>query len=119
MGSLTDFERGFLAGLIVGEAHFGVGKGNVQFVIGMHIRHAALLRRVQDLLPGSILYGPYHHQGRYFLRLMLRGDALRSCLDIFDSLELDRWCPDVAGRYEALRRAAMTMRTRPARRRVS
>jgi hypothetical protein len=119
MGSLTDFERGFLAGLIVGEAHFGTGKGNVQFVIAMHVRHAALLRRVQDLLPGSVLYGSYHHQGRYFLRLMGRGDALRSCLDIFDSLELDRWCRHVAGRYEALRQAALTMRTRGRRQGVS
>ena len=89
MGSLTDFERGFLAGLVVGEGHFGVTRGTPQFVLGMSVR--------------------------YFLRLMLRGAALRSCLDIFDSLRLDRWCPHVAGRYETMRMAAVAARTRPSR----
>jgi hypothetical protein len=87
MGSLTDFERGLLAGLLIGEGHFGVTGDHAQFTLGMHVRHAALLRYVQDLLPGSVLYGPYHHRGRYFMRLMLRGDAVRSTLDIFDSLQ--------------------------------
>ena len=67
MGSLTDFERGLLAGLLIGEAHFGVTRGHGQFALAMHVRHAALLQRVQDLLPGSVLYGPYHYRGRYFL----------------------------------------------------
>jgi hypothetical protein len=115
MGSLTDFERGFLAGLLVGEGHFGVTGGTPQFVLGMSIRHAVLLQHVQDLLPGSRLYGPYHHNGRFFLRLMLRGDALRSCVDVFDSLQLDRWCPHVAGRYEVMRAATMRARTRRSR----
>ena len=119
MGSLTEFERGLLAGLLIGVGHFGVSRGRGHFVLGMHIRHAALLRSVQDLLPGSVLYGPYHHRGRYFLRLMLRGAALRASLDIFDSLELDRWCPHVAGRYEAMRSQALTMPTRRSTRTVS
>jgi hypothetical protein len=110
MGSLTDFERGFLAGLIRGEGHFGVDRGHAQFVLGMHIRHEHLLRRVQDLLPGAILHGPYHWQGREFFRLMRLGAALRSLLDIFDSLEIDRWCPHVAARYSAMRAVAETMR---------
>jgi hypothetical protein len=116
MGSLTDFERGFLAGLIIGEGHFGVSRGAPQFVIGMHIRHEALLRHTRDLLPGSILYGPYHYRGRDFFRLMARGDALRSMLDILDSLEMDRLCPHVARRYAAMRAIAATARTRPSRR---
>jgi hypothetical protein len=115
MGSLTDYERGFLAGLVVGEGHFGVSRGTPQFVLGMNVRHAVLLQHVQDLLPGSRLYGPYHHNGRYFLRLMLRGAALKSCLDIFDSLNLDRWCPHVPRRYEARRAVAWVARTRPSR----
>ena len=114
MGSLTDDARGFLAGLVVGEGHFGVTRGTPQFVLGMSVRDAVLLQHVQDLLPGSRL-GPYHHNGRYFLRLMLRGVALRSCLDIFDSLQVDRWCPHVAGRYETMWTAAPTARTRSSR----
>ena len=119
MGSLTDFERGLLAGLLIGEGHFGVSRGRAHFVLGMHIRHAALLRSVQDLLPGSVLDGPYHHRGRFFLRLVLRGAALRASLDIFDSLQFDRWCPHVAGRYETMRRRAITMPTGPSTRTVS
>jgi len=110
---LTDFERGLLAGLLIGEAHFGVTQRHAQFALAMHVRHAALLQLVRDLLPGSVLYGPYHHRDRYFLRLMLRGDALRACLDIFDALQFERWCPHVAGRYETMRAAALSMRTRP------
>ena len=116
VGSLTDFERGFLAGLIIGEGHFGVSKGTPQFVIGMHVRHETLLRHTQDLLPGSILCGPYHHQGRDFFRLMARGDALRALLDILDSLEIDRLCPHVARRYAAMRAVAATKRSLPGRR---
>jgi hypothetical protein len=112
MGSLTDYERGFLAGLVVGEGHFGVTQGTPQFALGMSVRHAVLLQHVQDLLSGSRLYGPYHDDGRCFLRLMLRGVALRSCLDIFDSLRLDRW----SLHRRALRgdgAVALVARTRP------
>lgn len=117
MGSLTEFERGFLAGLIIGEGHFGVDRGRAQFVLGMHVRHEYLLRRVQDLLPGAILHGPNHWQRRMFFRLMVRGAALRSLLDIFDSLEIDRWCPHVGARYFAMRATAETMRVAAPRRR--
>jgi hypothetical protein len=116
VGSLTEFERGFLAGLIIGGGHFGVSRGTAQFVIGMHVRHESLLRYAQDLLPGTILYGPYHHQGRDFFRLTARGAALRGLLDIFDSLEIHRLCPHVARRYAAMRIVAATMRTLPSRR---
>jgi hypothetical protein len=115
MGSLTDRERGLLAGLLIGEGHFGVTKGKGQFVLGMDVRHEALLRLTRDLLPGTVLYGPYSYRGRNFFRLMARGDALRALLDVFDSLELARWCPHVGGRYAAMRAAASTMRTGPAR----
>jgi 16S rRNA (guanine527-N7)-methyltransferase len=67
VGSLTDFERGFLAGLVIGEGHFGIHRGRAHFVLGMNVRHEFLMRRVQDLLPGSILYGSYHWEGRNFL----------------------------------------------------
>lgn len=116
VSSLTDFERGFLASLIIREGRFGVSKGTLQFVIGMHLRHESLLRHTQDLLPGTILYGPYHHQGRDFFRLMARGAALRGLLDILDSLEIHRLCPHVARRSAAMRVVAATMRMLPSRR---
>jgi hypothetical protein len=46
---------------------------------------------------------------------MLRGAALKRCLDILDSLNLERWCPYVARRYEAMRAVAIVARTRPSR----
>ena len=116
MGSLTDFERGFLAGLLIGEGHFGAHRGRAHFVLGMHVRHEYLLRRVQDLLPGSILYGPFQWRGRDFFRLMVRGAALRSLLDMFDSLEIERRCPHVAGRYRTMRKVAATIRVATPRR---
>jgi len=60
----------------------------------------------------GLLAGPYHYRGRNFFRLMARGDALRALLDVFDSLEFERWCPHVGRRYAAMRAVAMTMRTR-------
>ena len=33
---------------------------------------------LNDRLRGSRLYGPYHHGGRHYLQLMIRGQALRS-----------------------------------------
>jgi hypothetical protein len=116
MGSLSEFERGFLAGLLIGEGHFGVSRGHAQLVVGMHVRHREVLQHTQDLLPGSILYGPYHYRGRDFLRLMMRGAALRSSLDLLDSLDLQALCPHVSRRYESMRTVAATMRTRSSRR---
>jgi hypothetical protein len=42
----------------------------------MHIRHEALLRWLEDRIPGSRLYGPYDHGGRRYFQWMARGPAL-------------------------------------------
>ena len=94
----------------------GVSQGRAQFVLGMDVRHEQLLRFTQDLLPGTVLYGPYRFRGRNFFRLMARGAALRALLDVFDSLEFGRWCPHVGRRYAAMRVVAAAMRTNPSRR---
>lgn len=105
MGSLTDFERGLLAGLLIGEGHFGIDRRTPHVVIGMSARHETFLRHVQSLLPGARLYGPYNYRGRFFFRLVLRGRALRPLVEVFDSLEIARWCPHVGRRYATMRAA--------------
>jgi hypothetical protein len=76
MDDLNDLERGLVAGLFIGEAHFGVDGERAQLVVGMHVRHEPLLRWLTRLFPGTSLYGPYHHDGRDFMRWMARGAAL-------------------------------------------
>lgn len=71
-----DFDRGFLAGLLVGEGHFG-GDGRVpQVTLRMHVRHEALFRWLVARWGGR-LYGPYHHSGRSYYQWMARGSFLR------------------------------------------
>jgi hypothetical protein len=46
----------------------------------MHARHQPLLARLVEWIPGSRLYGPYHHGGRHYLQWMARGAALDTLL---------------------------------------
>ncbi len=76
---MTDFEEGFLLGIPVGEGHFecGCNQPSAQVTIRMHVRQAELLHWLCMYMPGSALYGPYHHNGRHYLQWMMRGRALR------------------------------------------
>jgi hypothetical protein len=46
----------------------------------MHVRHEKLFRWMQQVVPGSKLYGPYTHQARTYFQWMARGKALREIL---------------------------------------
>ncbi len=76
---MTDFEEGFLLGILVGEGHFECGPKlpAAQVVVKMHVRQAELFHWLCLKVPGSALYGPYHHDGRHYLQWMVRGRALR------------------------------------------
>jgi hypothetical protein len=75
----TDFDLGFLVGVLVGEGHFG-GDGRVpQVTLRMHVRHRALFAWLVDRFGGR-LYGPYHHGGRHYYQWMVRGSQLRGGL---------------------------------------
>ena len=50
----------------------------------MHTRHEALFRRLVELVPGSRLYGPYHHSGRSYFQWLVRGPALRRLIPFLD-----------------------------------
>ncbi|HNF60065.1 MAG TPA: hypothetical protein PLN89_10865 [Elusimicrobiota bacterium] len=87
--SLTDFERGVIIGLLVGEGHFGGDGRQPHILIKMHVRHQPLLEWLGARIPGAKLYGPYNHGGRHYSQLMVRG---RPLLDFVLGLIADsRW----------------------------
>lgn len=75
----TDFEVGFLIGVLVGEGHFGGDGRHAQITLRMHTRHEQLFRWLVDSFGGK-LYGPYDHGGRKYFQWMVRGRELRDHL---------------------------------------
>lgn len=73
---LSDLERGLLAGILIGEGHFGGDGKQPQVTLRMHVRHEALFRWLVGLFPRSRLYGPYSHGGRHYYQWMARGAVL-------------------------------------------
>ena len=73
----TQFELGFLVGLLVGEGHFGGDGRQPQVTLRMHVRHEAIFRWLERTFPGGRVYGPYDHGGRRYLQWMARGPFLR------------------------------------------
>ena len=102
MSSLTPFEEGVIAGILIGEGSFG-GDGK-QPQVTLHVRHESLFRWLVARLPRSRLYGPYGHGGRSYYQWMARGAALVEdllpVLEAHVSPELDAYA---AGRLEAMR----------------
>lgn len=76
MTPLSDFDRGMLVGLLVGEGSFGGDGKQPQVTLRMHVRHEALFRWLMERFPSTRLYGPYHHGGRSYYQWMARGAAL-------------------------------------------
>ncbi len=104
MKQLSEFEIGFLVGILVGEGHFGGDGKQPHVTLRMHTDHAALFSWLEDRLPGSKLYGPYHHGGRSYYQWMARGVFLREqLLPLLDS----RLSPELDGkswrRYQAMK----------------
>jgi hypothetical protein len=77
---MDEFERGFLVGLLVGEGHFGGDGRKAQVTLRMHTRHEQMFHWLVEAIPGSRLYGPYHHGGRSYYQWMSRGASLRDHL---------------------------------------
>lgn len=76
VASLSDFDRGVIVGLLLGEGSFGGDGKQPQITLRMHTRHESLLRWLVGRLPDSRLYGPYHHGGRSYFQWMARGTML-------------------------------------------
>jgi hypothetical protein len=73
---LSELERGLLAGLLIGEGHFGGDGRQPQITLRMHVRHETLFRWLAERFPRTRLYGPYSHGGRNYYQWMARGAAL-------------------------------------------
>jgi hypothetical protein len=76
MAALTDFDRGVIVGLLIGEGSFGGDGKQPQVTLRMHIRHEALFTWLVERFPKTRLYGPYHHGGRSYYQWMARGRVL-------------------------------------------
>jgi hypothetical protein len=86
MVELSDFDRGFLVGLLVGEGSFGGDGKHPQVVLRMHVRHESVFRWLEARFPDCRLYGPYNHGGRRYFQWMARGEALvRDLLPILET----------------------------------
>jgi hypothetical protein len=76
VSELSDFDRGVIVGLLIGEGSFGGDGKQPQVTLRMHTRHEAVFRWLLERFPDSRLYGPYHHGGRSYFQWMARGRTL-------------------------------------------
>jgi hypothetical protein len=100
---LSEFDRGFLIGLLVGEGSFGGDGRQPQVVLRMHVRHEAIFRWLQARFPSCRLYGPYHHSGRSYYQWMARGRALvQDLLPLLDAELMAERDGHSAARFRAM-----------------
>lgn len=86
---MTDFHKGLLLGILIGEGHFGGDGKQPHVTLRMHSRHRELFQFLLECVEGSKLYGPYEHGGRSYYQWMVRGAALREVL--IPLLESEPW----------------------------
>ena len=99
MPDLSDYDRGVLVGILVGEGSFGGDGRQPQITLRMHTRHAALFEWLIERFPRTRLYGPYGHGGRSYLQWMARGEALVvDVLPVLEAADLDLLDAYAAGR---------------------
>lgn len=87
MIEFSDFDRGLLIGLLIGEGHFGGDGRQPHVTLRMHVRHESVFRWLEERFPRARLYGPYHHSGRHYYQWMARGRALVA--DLLPLLDLE------------------------------
>ncbi|HWX74164.1 MAG TPA: hypothetical protein VNZ05_02595 [Solirubrobacteraceae bacterium] len=102
--SLSELERGLLAGVLIGEGHFGGDGKQPHITLRMHVRHETLFRWLEERFPRARLYGPYHHGGRSYYQWMARGPALvEDVLPIVEDVLDSGVDAHVAARVHAMR----------------
>jgi hypothetical protein len=102
--TLTGLERGLVAGILIGEGHFGGDGKQPQVTLRMHVRHEALFHWLQSRFPRARLYGPYNHDGRRYYQWMARGGALaEDVLPVVESVLTDEVDRHVAERIREMR----------------
>jgi len=101
---LSDFEAGLLVGILIGEGHFGGDGRQPQITLRMHTDHERLFRWLEAKVPGSKLYGPYHHGGRSYFQWMVRGQVLRErVVPLLDERLQPSLDEKVFGRYQEMK----------------
>jgi hypothetical protein len=104
MQPLSDFERGVVVGVLIGEGSFGGDGKQPHVTLRMHVRHEELFRWLAARFPRSRLYGPYGHGGRSYYQWMARGDALaEDLLPLLEEAGLDRLDGYAASRLNEMR----------------
>lgn len=100
---MTDFEKGLLVGILIGEGHFGGDGKQPHITVRMHSRNERLFRWLVKIVPGSRLYGPYYHGGRDYFQWMARGPALRYLVSMLDETDLHLLNPPTFERYKKMK----------------
>ena len=104
MARLSDFDRGLVVGVLIGEGSFGGDGKQPQVTLRMHVRHETLFRWLVERFPRSRLYGPYGHGGRSYYQWMARGDALvEDVLPLLEEAGLERLDGHAAARVREMR----------------
>ena len=80
--ALTDFDLGYIMGLMIGEGSFTGDKEQPALQLRLKEDDPEPLKRLNRLLGGSI-YGPYNHAERRYYVWMLRGAALWKATELF------------------------------------
>jgi hypothetical protein len=96
---LSEFDEGFVIGLLVGEGSFGGDGRQAQITLRMHTRHEQIFRWLELTFPAGRLYGPYLHGGRHYYQWMARGWFLADVMVPLFERHLDRLDPHVRGRF--------------------
>ncbi len=79
---MTEFEIGYLTGLVVGEGSFTGDRHQYYLTIKLHESDIQPLLTVKNLLGGRI-YGPYENDGRRFWVYRIRARQIRAHLRLF------------------------------------
>jgi len=98
------YEDGLLVGLLIAAGHLGGDARQPQVTLRMHLRHRDLFRWLLRQVPGSRLYGPYHHGGRAYFQWMVRGPAIRDrLLPLLEEARLSEIDPPTHERLKRMR----------------
>jgi hypothetical protein len=104
MEDLTEFDRGLLVGVLIGEGSFGGDGRQPHVTLRMHVRHEALFRWLVARFPRTRLYGPYGHGGRSYYQWMARGQALvEDLLPVLEATPLGELDGHAAARLAQMR----------------
>ena len=79
---LSDFEIGYIIGLIVGEGSFTGDKYQPSLQLRMQHTDPEPVRYVWQIIGGNI-FGPYTHGGRTYTFVIVRGEDLKDALQLF------------------------------------